>query len=135
LQGRFLPVSAIVENFVDVLEGLKGICKELVEIDGTAGTAQTLMIRRIDNYLKQCATFSRNAKFLQQRSHITAQLLSDTIAFKNQGFAQEQNNSMLRLTKSTTFFSVLGLLYLPWTLTGVCKQESAVRTTNLSEKH
>lgn len=62
---------------------------------------------------------TRTAQVLQQRSNNTATLLADTLAFRNQGIAQEQNVSMIVLTRSAVFITAITFIYLPWTLVTV----------------
>ncbi|KAF2027484.1 hypothetical protein EK21DRAFT_102554 [Setomelanomma holmii] len=79
---------------------------------------------RLANVKRSCRTFMRTGIFLQQRSNCTAVLLADTLAFRNQGVAQEQNGSMVILTRSAVFITVITLIYLPWTLvTGIFGME------------
>ena len=58
--------------------------------------------------------------FLQQRSNNTATLLADTLQYRNQAVAQDQNGSMIILTRSAVFITIITLIYLPWTLITVC---------------
>ncbi|EAT82574.1 hypothetical protein SNOG_10239 [Parastagonospora nodorum SN15] len=82
------------------------------------------MESRLDNARRYTRTFIRTALFLQERSNNTATLLADTLAFRNQGVAQEQNGSMVVLTRSAVFITVITLIYLPWTLvTGIFGME------------
>ncbi|KAI8932383.1 hypothetical protein NX059_010571 [Plenodomus lindquistii] len=76
------------------------------------------------NVKRYCRSFTRTSLFLQQRSSNTAVLLADTLAFRNQGVAQQQNESVVLLTKAAVFITVITLVYLPWTLvTGVFGME------------
>lgn len=82
--------------------------------------SQQLMKRHLENAKMYARTFNRTTLFLQERSNNTATLLADTLAFRNQGIAQEQNGSMVVLTRSAVFITVITLVYLPWTLVTVC---------------
>ncbi|KAH7083884.1 hypothetical protein FB567DRAFT_561823 [Paraphoma chrysanthemicola] len=82
------------------------------------------LLSRLENSKRYARTFTRTSIFLQQRSNNTATLLADTLAFRNQGVAQEQNGSMVVLTRSAVFITVITLIYLPWTLvTGIFGME------------
>ncbi|KAH8702725.1 hypothetical protein GQ44DRAFT_631370 [Phaeosphaeriaceae sp. PMI808] len=100
--------------------------KRLLPIaDTTTATMINKPLRRqvtsqLENSKRYAKNFMRTAQFLQQRSNNTATLLADTLAFRNQGVAQEQNGSMIILTRSAVFITVITLIYLPWTLiTGI----------------
>jgi hypothetical protein len=115
LESRFLPMPAILESFMDVLSELKSLTEALF-VEGFITPIELRHSRRqLENYRKQSISFTRIASFLQKRSNNTATLLADTLAFKNQSVAQEQNVSMLTLTRSAVFITVLTLFYLPWT--------------------
>lgn len=116
-----MPIPAILDAFVDVLSGLEDLASAL-SADGYMDPKNLHhAISRLGNYRKQSAAYIRATKFLQQKSNNTAMLLADTLAFKNQSVAQEQNINMLRLTRSAVFITVLTLIYLPWTLLTVGK--------------
>lgn len=72
------------------------------------GAAKTLQ-----NLRRHCLANSRNAVYLQQRIRATARLLSDTLSFRDQIVAKEQNGTMLQLNKSAVFITMLTLMYLP----------------------
>lgn len=115
LETRFLPITGILENFVDVLDELESLSKTLAADQTIPELELKAEKRRLENCRKQCLAYSRTSQFLQRRSDNTATLLADTLAFKNQGVAAEQNDKTLTLTRSTVFITVLGLIYLPWT--------------------
>jgi hypothetical protein len=112
-------MKAILENFVDVLDELKDLSEHFSahEVLSEAGARTTK--RRLENCRKQSLAYSRSAEFLAHRSDNTARLLADTLDFKNQWVAQEQNLKMLILTRSAVFITVLTLIYLPWTFVSV----------------
>jgi hypothetical protein len=112
-------MKAILENFVDVLDELKDLSESLAaEKTISASDAKTAK-RRLENCRKQCLAYSRSAEFLAHRSDNAARLLADTLGFRNQYVAQEQNLKMLILTRSAVFITVLTLIYLPWTFVSV----------------
>jgi hypothetical protein len=115
-----LPISAILANYTDVLGELKGLLKTMISARSISHEDRKIAERDIENKRKACAAFARNAQFLQRKCESTAQLLSNTLAFKNQVVAQEQNHTMLRLTKSAVFLTILTVFYLPWNFVAVC---------------
>jgi len=119
LESRFLPMKAILANFVDVLDELKDLSESLAADKVISGADVKSANRRLENSRKQCLAYSRSADFLAHRSDNTARLLADTLDFKNQWVAQEQNLKMLILTRSAVFITVLTLIYLPWTFVSV----------------
>lgn len=116
LESRFMPTPAILQSFSDTLSEL-GLFSEKLAANNCiqVNEAQAFAIL-LSNYRRHASTFIRTAKFLQQRCNNTATLVSDTVAFKNQGVSQEQNGNMLLLTRSAVFLTVVTLFYLPWTL-------------------
>ncbi|CAI6332911.1 unnamed protein product [Periconia digitata] len=115
LESRFMPTSAILQSFSDILSELGALAERLTLRDLMEENGNRLFVTAISNYRKQALNFIRTAQFLQQRSNTTAILVSDTVAFKNQEVSQEQNRNMLLLTRSAVFLTVLTLFYLPWT--------------------
>ena len=112
-------MKAILANFVDVLDELKDLSESLAADKVISGADVKSANRRLENCRKQCLAYSRSAEFLAHRSDNTARLLADTLDFKNQWVAQEQNLKMLILTRSAVFITVLTLIYLPWTFVSV----------------
>ena len=110
-----------MENFIDVLAELQTLTTEFRATQIITAAEERSSARRLQNQRRQADAYSRTSQFLQRRSNNTATLLADTLAFKNQSVAQEQNISMLRLTRSAIFITVLTLLYLPWTFVTVSR--------------
>lgn len=107
IQKDFLQIPTIVEAAVDVLTALSPLF-HLV-----SSGAETQETQKLKNIQRQCETYSRTATHLQQRVQITAQLLADTLLFRDQVLANEQNGNMLQLNRSAVFLTTLTLLYLP----------------------
>lgn len=109
LENRFLQIPSILAPATDVLAE---ICALLGSMSAAAanhrGTQQLLQNQR-----RQCVAYSRAAEHLRQRAQTTAQLLADTLSFRDQVVAKEQNGNMLQLNKSAVFITTLSLLYLP----------------------
>lgn len=68
---------------------------------------------QLQNDRRKCVGFFHNANHLQQRTEATAQLLANTLSFRDQVIAKEQNGNMLQLNKSAVFITILGLIYVP----------------------
>jgi hypothetical protein len=108
LETRFLQIPAILETSS---ETLGEVCSLLSSTSVVAVQHPgTLCLR---NHLRQCKSYSRTASHLQQRTQTTARLLADTLSFRDQVVAKEQNGNMLQLNKSAVFITTLTLLYLP----------------------
>lgn len=123
LESRFLPLPPIFTSFEEVLDGLSTLGESFVLRDRGDVAAQLQMRARFENVKRYCRTFIRTALFLRERSNNTATLLADTLAFRNQGVAQEQNGSMVFLTRSAVFITIITLIYLPWTMVTVRWQD------------
>lgn len=104
IQKDFLQIPTILAAAGDVLTQLD--C--LTPLGANRKETQSLK-----NIQRQCDTYSRTATHLQQRVQITAQLLADTLLFRDQVLAKEQNGNMLQLNRSAVFLTTLTLLYLP----------------------
>lgn len=105
LDNQFLQVSTLLSHGEAVLQEL---LSTLSQEKSESRTAQAL-----DNYHRQAAAHCRTATFLQKRAQTTAQLLTDTLSFRDQLLAKQQNGNMLQLNKSAVFLTTLTLLYLP----------------------
>jgi Mg2+ and Co2+ transporter CorA len=119
LESKILPVRAILANFEEVADGLEELGRDFVARGCVDEAYQRQSASILANSKRYARTITRTAMFLQQRCNNTATLLADTLAFRNQGVAQEQNGSMLILTKSAVFITVITVIYLPWTLVTV----------------
>jgi len=108
LETRFSQIPAILDAASDTLGE---VCSLLGSISTKAAQHPgTLSLR---NHLRQCKGYSRTASHLQERTHTTSRLLADTLSFRDQVVAKEQNGNMLQLNKSAVFITTLTLLYLP----------------------
>jgi hypothetical protein len=121
LESRFLLLRPILTSFEEVADGLEDLGMVLVAKGCVVAERQLQAHSQLINAKRYARAFVRTAIFLQERSNNTATLLADTLAFRNQGIAQEQNGSMVVLTRSAVFITVITLIYLPWTLMTVSK--------------
>ncbi|KXJ91908.1 hypothetical protein Micbo1qcDRAFT_161950 [Microdochium bolleyi] len=111
LHNRFLQMPAMLAHGAEILEELQSSFSEASHARNGNNTTQSLANFR--NLRRHCFANSRNADYLQRRIHATAELLSDTLSFRDQVVAKEQNGTMLQLNKSAVFITMLTLLYLP----------------------
>ncbi|KAI2470990.1 hypothetical protein F4781DRAFT_429787 [Annulohypoxylon bovei var. microspora] len=105
LDSQFLQASNFLSHGEEVLHELSSILSQEKQNVRTAG--------QLDNYCRQAIAHNRTTKFLQSRAQTTSQLLTDTLAFRDQHLSKEQNGNMLRLNKSAVFLTTLTLIYLP----------------------
>lgn len=111
LENRFLQIPAILASSVDVLKELSELCT-FGRNDKNQGAASLSSVD-FENFRRQCGAFSRTASYLHQRAQTTAQLLANTLSFREQLDTRKQNENMLNLNKSVVFITTLTLLYLP----------------------
>ncbi|KAL9096892.1 MAG: hypothetical protein Q9165_000856 [Trypethelium subeluteriae] len=107
-----------VEGLANVFEGLGNLAK----LDVVPHADKARIAQFIDNESRRNEGFVRLAKYVTQQSCAAAQLLSNTLAFKDQEIAQQQNETMLKLTTSTAFLTLLGLFYVPWSFFAVSNE-------------
>ncbi|KAI0169817.1 hypothetical protein GGR52DRAFT_485037 [Hypoxylon sp. FL1284] len=107
LDNQFLQASTLVTHGEDAIRELSAAFGQ----EPTPGALE--VVEALDNYRRQAVACCRTATFLQRRAQTTAQLLADTLSFRDQILAKQQNSSMLQLNKSAVFLTTLTLLYLP----------------------
>lgn len=108
LESRFLQIPAILESATDTLDEL---CTLLGSASETAATQSG--IQCFKNQRRHCIAYSHSAAHLQRRVEVVSKLLADTLLFRDQVLAKEQNRNILRLNKSAVFITTLTLFYLP----------------------
>ncbi|KAI8961414.1 hypothetical protein F5Y11DRAFT_326469 [Daldinia sp. FL1419] len=108
LDNRFLQAATLLSHSEDVLKQLSSTLSQQSVDDIASETINTL-----DNYCRRSAAHCRVAKLSQQRAQTTAQLLANTLSFRDQILAKQQNGNMLQLNKSAVFLTTLTLFYLP----------------------
>ncbi|OCK78099.1 hypothetical protein K432DRAFT_406761 [Lepidopterella palustris CBS 459.81] len=125
LENRFLPLAGIFASFSNVITALRNLNTELEQASVVSKSDGDAMVQLLENYQGQTAAYIENARFLQKRSGGTAQLISDTLAFKNSDVAQVQSGYMLKLTLSTVddsatvrVVTIVTLIYLPFAFMG-----------------
>ncbi|KAI1476967.1 hypothetical protein F4774DRAFT_220111 [Daldinia eschscholtzii] len=107
LDNKFLQVNTLLSHTEDVLKELSSTFIQ----EGLSIAPETINV--LDNYRRRCVAHCRVANLLQQRARTTAQLLANTLSFRDQILAKQQNGNMLQLNKSAVFLTTLTLLYLP----------------------
>lgn len=111
LQNHFLQAPAILGHAIDTLKELYVLLDEHLQLRALPETRQ--LTAQLRNQYSNCRAYTRTATYLQQRTQATATLLSDTLSFRDQVVAKEQNGTMLQLNKSAVFITMLTLFYLP----------------------
>ncbi|KAK0719272.1 hypothetical protein B0H67DRAFT_485871 [Lasiosphaeris hirsuta] len=108
LETRFLQIPTILATTSATLDDLSSF---LASLSPTADRhTGTLTLR---NLRRQSRAHARTAAHMQERARMTARLLANTLSFRDQIVATEQNGNMLQLNKSAVFITMLTLLYLP----------------------
>ncbi|KAK6954050.1 hypothetical protein Daesc_004012 [Daldinia eschscholtzii] len=107
LDNKFLQANTLLSHTEDVL---KELSSTFIQEDLSIAP-ETINV--LDNYRRRCVAHCRVANLLQQRAQTTAQLLANTLSFRDQILAKQQNGNMLQLNKSAVFLTTLTLLYLP----------------------
>ncbi|KAK7989380.1 pho87 protein [Apiospora arundinis] len=111
LQNRFLQVPVFMEHTSELLDELK---EWLTDMSGPHSSQETIKLgTELRNHKRHCQAYARSAEYMQRRAQSVAQLLSDTLSFRDQVEAKIQNGSMIQLNKSAVFITALTLLYLP----------------------
>jgi hypothetical protein len=108
LANKFLQTMTLLEPLTEILLELSALMGL-----GSAETAGYSGVQQLENIRRQCMAYSRNSINLHQRAQLTTQLLANTLSFRDQIVAKEQNHNMLRLNKSAVFVTTVTLLYLP----------------------
>jgi hypothetical protein len=113
IQKDFMQIPTMLATAVEVLTELSTLVASISRQEKERNPPIDLEIQKFKNIQRQCGVYSRTAAHLQERVQVTAQLLSDTLLFRDQVLANEQNGNMLQLNRSAVFLTTLTLLYLP----------------------
>ncbi|KAJ5685591.1 hypothetical protein N7455_010722 [Penicillium solitum] len=108
LQTQFLEVSTILASATDLLDDLCTLISS-----GSVTSTNHVGVHFYKNQRRECIANSHNASHLKERAQIVSKLLADTLLFRDQALAKEQNSNMLKLNKSAVFITTLTLVYLP----------------------
>lgn len=108
LETRLLQIPTMLSSATDAID-------ELCVLFGTVlhTTESQKAIADLRNQRRRCIAYSKTASHLQQQVHMVSGLLTNTLLFRDQFVAKEQNKNIFQLNKSAVFLTTLGLLYLP----------------------
>jgi Mg2+ and Co2+ transporter CorA len=113
IENRFLQIPTILSHTTEVLDELIVLATHQQSQASLSVETARLLASQLKSHRHQCTTYSRTATYLLQRTQATAQLLAETLSFRDQVIAKDQNGAMLRLNKSVVFITTVTLLYLP----------------------
>ncbi|KAH8699081.1 hypothetical protein BGW36DRAFT_449225 [Talaromyces proteolyticus] len=126
MENRCLPLRAILPAMEKSLQSIRRANDALLEAGILKSPAKEALSQLLDNYSSHLEAYIQNTSFLQSRAARTAELIADTLTFKNSYSAQSQNDYMLKLTMSTVddsttvrVITIVTLIYLPATFTAV----------------
>ncbi|KAK4086526.1 hypothetical protein Purlil1_9142 [Purpureocillium lilacinum] len=111
LENRFNKTISLLAATIGLVSDLHALLNVHATIPASSDDSHTGIV--FDNHARQCAAFSRTATYLQQRVQTAAQLLANTLSFRDQVIAKEQSGNMLQLNKSAVFITTLTLIYAP----------------------
>ena len=111
LENRFNKTISLLAATIGLVSDLHALLNVHATIPSSSDDSHTGIV--FDNHARQCAAFSRTATYLQQRVQTAAQLLANTLSFRDQVIAKEQSGNMLQLNKSAVFITTLTLIYAP----------------------
>ncbi|KAJ6441395.1 corA-like mg2+ transporter protein domain-containing protein [Purpureocillium lavendulum] len=111
LESSFSRTISLLASTMALLTDLKALSDDDPLVSSACDGRHDKII--LGNHLRQCAAFSRTATYLQQRVQTAAQLLANTLSFRDQVIAKEQSGNMLQLNKSAVFITTLTLIYAP----------------------
>ncbi|KAJ5133679.1 uncharacterized protein N7443_004697 [Penicillium atrosanguineum] len=108
LETRLLQIPTMLASATDTLDELCVLFETVLQT-----TESRKGIADMRNQRRRCVAYSKTASHLQQQVHMVSGLLTNTLLFRDQFVAKEQNKSLFQLNKSAVFLTTLGLLYLP----------------------
>jgi hypothetical protein len=108
LETRLLQISTMLASATDTVDELCVFFQTILR-----PTESQEVIADLKNQRRRCIAYSRTASHLQQRVHTISGLLANSLLFRDQIVAKEQNKNIFQLNKSAVFLTTLGLFYLP----------------------
>lgn len=127
IEKRFLTLRTILHSVRKTFEVLQTANTSLSDAHALRHAERIGTSQLLDNYLNQVDAYTHHVTFLHIRAGRTAQLITDTLSFKNALTAQEQSKYMLSLTSSTVedsttvrTITIVTLIFLPSTFMAVC---------------
>lgn len=119
IDGRFAKASSLLASTSDLITELNALLADDPNLCASSERNSQSAINKLNNHIRQCAAQSRAAMFLQHRVQSASQLLANTLSFREQVIAKEQNGNMIKLNKSAVFITTLTLIYAPASFVGV----------------
>ena len=126
IENRFLTLRTVLHSVRKAFETIHKANDALHDANILQHSERKKTSQLFDNYINQGDAYSQNVSFLHTRSGRTAQLIADTLSFKNALTAQDQSRYMLSLTSSTVEDSTtvrtitfVTLIFLPSTFMAV----------------
>ncbi|TQV95757.1 corA-like mg2+ transporter protein domain-containing protein [Cordyceps javanica] len=112
LEARFLKTTSLVASTAELLDELVGFLHAFPDIVND-NRRQNALGHSLKNHRRHCTSYLRSANCLKERVEAASQLLANTLSFRDQVIANEQNGNMLQLNKSAVFITTLTLIYAP----------------------
>ena len=126
IENRFLILRTILHSVRRAFETIHKANDALSDADILPHCERTGTSQLFANYINQADAYTQNVSFLYTRAGRTAQLIADTLSFKNALTAQDQSRYMLSLTSSTVedsttvrTITIVTLIFLPSTFVAV----------------
>lgn len=117
--ARVTLSTALINSTTDLITEMKDFFTTHSHLTGGIEGPKDLFIVA-DNIRRRCGADFRVANFLQDRIKSSSTLLAQTLSFRDQEIAKEQNDNMLQLNKSAVFITMLSLVYAPASFVAVC---------------
>ncbi|KAJ6785979.1 hypothetical protein PWT90_06274 [Aphanocladium album] len=112
LQARFLKIISLVSSTTELLDELLNFLQNFPDVVNEHRRQNTI-VNNLNNHRRSCMSYQRSANFLRDRVQAASQLLANTLSYRDQVIANEQNGNMLQLNKSAVFITTLTLIYAP----------------------
>lgn len=108
LEKKLIQEAGLIDGVVDLLDELSVLLDSMGETTGCKPKVQLLK-----NHRRHCIAYSRLASNLRQQTQSLTRLIADTLNFRDQHIAGNQNDNIIFITK-------LSLVYLPPSFIAVC---------------
>jgi hypothetical protein len=117
------PICAALTRTIDEIEKLS---QEMVSLYGCTRESHQFLGNTLEDFRKEAIAFNEYADTLIQRASSMAQLIADTLSFKNQETSKQQSTYMYKLTNSTVddsktvrIITLVTMVYLPFSFVAV----------------
>ncbi|KAJ3495582.1 hypothetical protein NLG97_g3290 [Lecanicillium saksenae] len=112
LQSRFLKITSLISSTTELVDELLNFLQSFPDVVNEHRRQNTIS-NNLNNHRRNCASYLRSANFLKERVQAASQLLANTLSYRDQVIANDQNSNMLQLNKSAVFITTLTLIYAP----------------------